>query len=87
MRDRQNFVLASFEAHFSEVTFGTCLPSKTGRGFLWSKGKSCRGILDRMVFALYSGIQFSKHTQKTCIDGGEIKAKEVRSELKTQRTG
>jgi len=46
VRDRRSFVLASFEAHFSEVTFGTCVPSKTGRGFLWSKGKSCRDILD-----------------------------------------
>ena len=47
VRDRRSFVLASFEAHFSEVTFGTCLPSKTGRrGSEWSKGKSCRDILD-----------------------------------------
>ncbi len=36
VRDRSGFVLVSFEAHFSEVTFGTCLPSKTGRGFLGS---------------------------------------------------
>jgi|GEM_PF-7034577 len=48
---------------------------------------SAGGVLDRMVFALYCGIQFSKHTQKTCVDGREIKAKEVRSEPKTQRTG
>ncbi len=44
VRDRRSFVFASFEVHFSEVTFGTCLPSKTGRGFLWSKGKWCREI-------------------------------------------
>ena len=41
-RGKSRSVLASFEAHFSEVTFGTCLSSKTGRGFLRSKGKSCR---------------------------------------------
>jgi len=46
VRDRRSFVLASFEAHLSEVTLGTCLPSKTGRGFLWSKGKWFRDILD-----------------------------------------
>jgi len=41
-------VLASFEGHFSEVTFGTRLPSKTGRrGSEWSKGKSRRDTLDR----------------------------------------
>ena len=88
MRDRRIFVLSNFEAHFSEVTFGTCLASKTGRrGSEWSKGKLCLGILDRMIFVLYSGIQYSKYAQETYIDGREIKAKEVRSEPKTQRTG
>ena len=87
MRNRRSFVVASFEAHFSEVTFGTCVPSETGRGFLWSKGKLCRGILDRMIFVLYSGIQSSKYAQETYIDSREIKAKEVRSESKTQQTG
>jgi len=32
----------SFEARFSEVALGTCVPSKTGRrGSEWSKGKWC----------------------------------------------
>ncbi len=39
VRDRQNFVLLTFEAHLSEVTFGTCLPSKTGRSVPVEQGK------------------------------------------------
>ncbi len=37
--DRQSFVLSSFEAHLSEGTFGTCLPSKTGRFVPVEQGK------------------------------------------------
>ena len=46
VRDRRGFIFVSFEARFSEVTLGTCVPSKTGRrGSEWSKGKWCRDTL------------------------------------------
>ena len=70
-------VLTGFEAHLSEVTFGTCLPLKTERSVPVEQGKIVPRYLLTKVRKVISYI--ITLLNKRCDDGGSTAKNSLRS--------